>query len=93
MSAVILNHPRHEVILQDPREQAVNPPLDDALSRLEAFNRAYDLVTTYGYARVERWVRTAAGIAGQTDRPADRCLADGSALINDVCVQCGRDNS
>jgi hypothetical protein len=70
------------------------PPVDDALTRLEAFNTIYELSKRYSAARVTRWVKSAASILGQdTERPADRCLADGAALVNSVCVHCGRDNS
>jgi hypothetical protein len=40
-------------------------PVDDALTRLEAFNTIYELSKRYSAARVTRWVKSAASILGQ----------------------------
>ena len=70
-------------------------PTEEQFELLAAQDGLYALIQKYSAARVLRWVKTLAVIAGQemTERPADRCLADGAALINGLCVRCGRDNS
>jgi hypothetical protein len=78
------------------REQMGIPPLPPPdVDKLDAMDGLYNLIQKYGATRVMSWIRNLAAIAGQdvTERPADRCLADGGALINRICVQCGRDNS
>jgi hypothetical protein len=56
----------------------------------------FALIRKYGAPRVAKWVRNLAAMAGQDvndERPSHLCLADGAALKNNRCVQCGRDNS
>jgi hypothetical protein len=88
----------------DPRDQpvAVKPsafytpemPTEEQWEILAAQDGLYVLIQKYGARRVSAWVRNLAAIHGQDiDRPADRCLADGAALVNQICVKCGRDNS
>lgn len=90
----------------DPREQPVaerpsvlygpEMPTVDQWEILAAQDGLYALIRKYGARRVFSWCRNIATIAGhetEPDRPAHRCLADGAALIHNICVQCGRDNS
>lgn len=70
-------------------------PTAEQFELLAVQDGLYQVIKKYGGPRVMRWVRNLSAIAGEDieDRPADRCLADGGALVNSICVQCGRDNS
>lgn len=80
----------------------------DWLYMTETDPRMAALVNTFGVDLVRRWINyygwrepryPTPSLRGQVlsqvapDRPSDRCLADGAALVNHICVQCGRDNS
>lgn len=70
-------------------------PTDELMDLLAVQDGLFNAIQKYGADRMMRWVRNLAAIAGQevSERPVDRCLADGAALINSICVRCGRDNS
>lgn len=76
-------------------------PTPDQIEIKEVTDGLFNLIQKYGADRVARWVRNLATIPNQdcgydrfdTDRPSDRCLADGAPLINSVCTRCGQDNS
>jgi hypothetical protein len=75
----------------------MNPPEEPMAPFVAAFGRT--LVTKWIKFHAWRDAKPAPSLRGQVlsqvvpDRPADRCLADGAALINKTCVRCGRDNS
>lgn len=72
------------------------PPTAEDLELLDVKDGLFALIRKYGGQRVMRWVRNLAHAAGDDlpdDRPSHLCLADGAALKNKICVQCGRDNS
>lgn len=64
----------------------MTPPQEEVAELVREFGR--DLIRKYvGYFADKR------GRGRVPERPVDRCLADGAALVNSICVQCGRDNS
>lgn len=84
-------HPEPEF---HPVTPQFDPPTQEQLERLDGIEALTLLVALHGAATVQRWLVNLAAMQGQDlDRPADRCLADGAALINSICVRCGRDNS
>lgn len=94
--------PREQDVLIRHGEGDVDPSPPPAAADLERLRRldgceaVMILVDRFGADTVIWWARGHGLKAGQVvseDRPSHLCLADGAALQNNRCVQCGRDNS